>query len=542
VKKITLFLFSIFYSSPSFSQSPANRAAHFYSQQNYDSAYHYIERALSAKDSRDRYRLYKLKADIVSYQNQLIESIDLYQQAIWSIEKAEVLDHGFVGECYASMSWCYQYLGLLQESLIAQRKAKEYIKKTNNLQELATLYSNFGSLFVRLGKYDSAIWHFQKAQTIDIARSDSSAISSDLNNLGFLYQEIGEYEKAINYYHQSMVYLDTTTLRSKYAIRLSNIGMSELQIGEYDRAERNVRRARDIALLQLDTIMAAKRMINLGAIYLKKGHGTLALDYHLQAVKYFKQKGATALIANGLNSLAEAYLYDKNDPDAETVLQESLQMAMENTLLKEAIRSVGLLEKMYNRQGRVGDAYRALMQFHQLKDSLKQYSRLREIKNLEIKYLVESNTKEVELLMLNNELARQTIAKSRISLVALIGILVVLILAGTIIFYIQKQKSRLKDELLSKEIDELRLQINTFIEGKPDDLEITRDEINKKLNQPLTEREFEVLELALSDKNNREIAEIVFLSVNTIKFHLKHIYNKLGVSNRKEALLFVIKS
>ncbi|MEQ8532548.1 MAG: helix-turn-helix transcriptional regulator, partial [Imperialibacter sp.] len=63
-----------------------------------------------------------------------------------------------------------------------------------------------------------------------------------------------------------------------------------------------------------------------------------------------------------------------------------------------------------------------------------------------------------------------------------------------------------------------------------------------RLAQPLSEREFEILTHALSNLNNSEIAEKVFVSVNTVKYHLKNIYEKLGVTNRKEALQFALST
>jgi LuxR family maltose regulon positive regulatory protein len=53
--------------------------------------------------------------------------------------------------------------------------------------------------------------------------------------------------------------------------------------------------------------------------------------------------------------------------------------------------------------------------------------------------------------------------------------------------------------------------------------------------EPLTERERDVLRFLPSRLTIREIADELFVSVNTLKFHLKVIYRKLGVSSREEA-------
>ena len=45
----------------------------------------------------------------------------------------------------------------------------------------------------------------------------------------------------------------------------------------------------------------------------------------------------------------------------------------------------------------------------------------------------------------------------------------------------------------------------------------------------------------MQGRSNREIAEVVPLSVNTVKFHLKNLFDKLGVSNRQEAVTVAIR-
>jgi LuxR family maltose regulon positive regulatory protein len=52
---------------------------------------------------------------------------------------------------------------------------------------------------------------------------------------------------------------------------------------------------------------------------------------------------------------------------------------------------------------------------------------------------------------------------------------------------------------------------------------------------PLSEREIEVLRLLAAGKSNQEIAEELFVALDTVKKHVSHILAKLGATNRTEA-------
>ena len=53
--------------------------------------------------------------------------------------------------------------------------------------------------------------------------------------------------------------------------------------------------------------------------------------------------------------------------------------------------------------------------------------------------------------------------------------------------------------------------------------------------EALSRRQLEVLEQLAMGRSNEEIARRLFISVNTVKFHLHAIYDRLGVHNRVEA-------
>ncbi|MBN1537733.1 MAG: hypothetical protein JW908_13430 [Anaerolineales bacterium] len=56
------------------------------------------------------------------------------------------------------------------------------------------------------------------------------------------------------------------------------------------------------------------------------------------------------------------------------------------------------------------------------------------------------------------------------------------------------------------------------------------------LVEPLSDRELEVLTLLKNGKSGREIAKLLVVSNNTVKVHIRNIYQKLEVHNRREAL------
>ena len=58
----------------------------------------------------------------------------------------------------------------------------------------------------------------------------------------------------------------------------------------------------------------------------------------------------------------------------------------------------------------------------------------------------------------------------------------------------------------------------------------------KNINTPLSKRETEVLESIAEGKSRSKIAKELFIDLETVKTHIKNIYNKLNVNSREEAL------
>jgi LuxR family maltose regulon positive regulatory protein len=71
----------------------------------------------------------------------------------------------------------------------------------------------------------------------------------------------------------------------------------------------------------------------------------------------------------------------------------------------------------------------------------------------------------------------------------------------------------------------------------PSTLEEPRARRRSKFRRPLTERERDVLRYLPTRLSTVDIARGLHISPNTVKTHLKNIYEKLGAGSRNEAII-----
>jgi DNA-binding NarL/FixJ family response regulator len=105
--------------------------------------------------------------------------------------------------------------------------------------------------------------------------------------------------------------------------------------------------------------------------------------------------------------------------------------------------------------------------------------------------------------------------------------------------------------LKSTSSDELVNAIQTVYEGKallhPDATaqllkEFVQLAENKAKDYGLSNREMEVLQLLSEGNTNKEIAKALWISEQTVKTHVAHIFDKLGTSDRTETVARALRS
>ena len=126
---------------------------------------------------------------------------------------------------------------------------------------------------------------------------------------------------------------------------------------------------------------------------------------------------------------------------------------------------------------------------------------------------VKAFQKKLELIEFKNHPGEEHKTLAFSAQLIIILFLIILGLLLTVLFYIRRNSNKKQNEFRAKASD-----------------------FNVGLTNQLTKREKEIMALLIRDYQNKEIASELYLEVSTIKTHLSKIYQKLGVSNRNEAV------
>lgn len=292
-----------------------------------------------------------------------------------------------------------------------------------------------------------------------------------------------------------------------------------------------------------DTITLLYSENTLGKIFEKKFDYPNALLQYQKANSLAQQIGNLEENALTLLSIASVHLKMDNVAESINAANDALLFSQANNFTNSIKKAYHLL---YLATAKKGDHQSALNYRNKeilLSDSIGSVEVKEKVVELEAKY--ESARKEAEIRQLSLENKLQTAYLERSLYFQLtLAIAAVMTIIILVIFFTQRNKKlNAEKEAQELQIDALKKRFME-LHASPGDLavQLEFDELNDKLNTQLTEREFEALKLSLEGKTNAEIADNLFISISTVKFHLRNTYSKMGVGNRKEAFQLMLKT
>lgn len=483
------------------------------------------------------------RADAYYYLNDLENSLDAYFAAIEALERSEINRSSLIQEVYSHIGFCYRELGLFDKALPHYLKSQQMARDNGDSVEVAIQAYNLGTVYFKLGELQSATEMLNEAYAIDLVRKDTSALGFDLTLMSDLQVSMKNFDQALDYSKEALQWLRTEGVNANSkGIRFSKVGNIFYLKNNLDSADRYLGYAQEEYEALGDSVRLATLWVTQAKVAIARENYREAIELAFRAKRWHVKNGYNSQVSYANLTMIKALLQSGKFFEAEAVINENLKVAKDLQLLDDLKETYWFLSELYDFQNKHKDSKEAFVKYQMIKDSLISMEEKQKIKQLELTFKFDKIESENEILRLNNAVAAAQIEKDKLQIMWLIISLAIALVGSVLIIWLMYNRYQLKRKLLMAEISELRVQIKSLLEGDTSDLGLDAASLNDKLNNPLSVREFEILQYAISDLNNSQIAEKIFVSVNTVKYHLKNIYTKLGVSNRKQALEYVIKS
>ncbi|MCX7550480.1 LuxR C-terminal-related transcriptional regulator [Xanthomarina sp. F2636L] len=450
------------------------------------------------------------------------------------------------GYYYMNLGIAYGQLNQADSSFWYLDKAEKIANNTQSDFLLAMINNTRGLVYMGKAEYEASLAAYQEVMKLAEGKNDkrlNDVLSKTYGNLGGVYFQLGQMDKALETTKKCLELSETLNDTTDIALNHLRLAMVYNNIDQLDNGIHHLNQARTFFKDLNDTTMLVYAENSLGKVFQKKGALESAYNHYYTAHNLAKTLGEQEEYVLTLLAMSNIRLEQLQLQSAETFAQQALMFSKDKGYADSEKKAYNLLYQIALQNNQTKQALDYRNAYIILTDSLNSVEVKARVADLETKYETTKKEKEIQELTFESELKDANLAKARSMQIALItgaiGVIIILI----IVFYSRQKKLKAEREAQALQVEALQKR---FLElhSSPSELSVDLDmeTLNKKLHTPLTEREFEALELCVSGKTNTAIADALFVSVSTVKFHLRNAYSKLGVNNRKEAFQFMLKS
>lgn len=381
-------------------------------------------------------------------------------------------------DSYKSLHYADQALVLAQELTY-----KKGMAEANNLK---------GFCFWTFGDNDLAIQAAREALEIATLKSDLSAQTESYYILARGYMDLGEDSKATEFIQKAEL-LATQVGNWEQVMSIYNLkGVLFFVDHKTDSALYFYNKAYAIGKEHgVDPINFPRILSNIGECYMPE-NTALAFSHFTKALALAKETNNRIAEASITSILGHTYLRQQNLANAETHLQEALQLAQALGLRRVVRHAYGGLVEIKLQQGKGNDAVVYLRRYYEVRDSLLNSSKIRQIVELEAKH--ELQLKEQNIKLLQSEKRIQTLWKN-----LLVGFVILLLLLSVALFQVQRFRHRKNREMLNLEIDYLTRQHKEAVDRHQESLTGEPEEVLESYDQKLLKKAIALVEANISD-------------------------------------------
>lgn len=411
----------------------------------------------SSKDTSRIQLLCKLAS--ATYSTDLEKGLRYAEQALSEAGKGK-FRHG-MAEANKLLGVIHYYKGDYDKALSNYIASQKDYESVGDKRGMAALELEIGNLYKKTERYDEALRCFRHASGLLNETQDSSQMANTFNNLGLVWEAKQNLDSAIYYYSRS---LDT------YTAMQSDLGMS----------------------YSLDYLSGA---------WLQKKDHTRAFSYEQKALELRLKLNSLQAAAISYNNLGEI-LKDKKDLKAAIdYFQKSIDLARSTGYRDLAQYSCKQVAECYAGLNNAAKAYEYLSMSNEIKDSLYNETRSKQLAEMQTKYETDKKQKENEILSQQGVIKDLELDRKQRTIYVTLGLslLAILILMLLYFNYRSRQRELMNTELLKQE----QMRNKAIIITQENERKRISEELHDGLGQMLSAVKLNVaaLEDNLREKN-----------------------------------------
>jgi len=350
----------------------------------------------------------------------------------------------------------------------------------NDSAWLSSTHGYLGSLYLQIELNDKAIYHLKEACKYINNKKQPDEAGKLNGRIGNFYLSQEYYDDAERYYMKAIAYFNVNKTVKGIIIATQNLGVIEKRRKNYDKAIAYYNQALESYESINYLVGVGQCLANIGNIYSEKKEYGIALRNLNDALAIFKQ-------TNHLNDEVLCYveicdLYNRQKDFSHAIKTINKAKVYLDSIPNNDNTKIAVLDELHKTNRNLGNidlAYKYLLEYQTLNDTLNKLNSKAKVETLRIQYEVEQKDRDIKLLTVENELKDARIRrKSQFQLfyLVVIGLSSIALLLLIILFSIKNRANKnliAKNSEILQQKEEIEAQ-REEIEAQRDDLEIQR--------------------------------------------------------------------
>lgn len=403
------------------------------------------------------------------------------------------------------------YLGIAYQSNSDFEKAKlHYIEaqklfsKINHLKQVTDCLNNIGNLHILKSEFEIAINYYKQALEIAEKINNIDLLSRIYNNIGIIQIYMDNFNSGIEYLTKSLEYSEKLGDKKGVAYSLNNIGNIYFRKKDFKNSLEYFNKALKINEEIQDKPGQSRCLNNIGLVYKNLEDYNKALIYYNRALHINESVNDYQGIASCTHNIGNIYYNLKRYNESIVYATKCIDAAKKIDAKNELKDGYSLIALAYDKIGDYKNALEYFKEYSNLKDTILNQDKHKNISDIEAKYQNDKKKLEIEMLNKENEIQKINIEKSEVKQAKqriiiysfVLGFIIILIFS--VLLYRQFSAKKKANILLEKQKKDLEFANTEILQQK--------EEILTQAEQlEATNKELEKLSIVASETDNSVI-------------------------------------